>query len=421
MITAMTVHDLAESDGLVLKKVSGTSGGEYAGPCPACGGKDRFRCWPHEDSRGGRYWCRQCGRKGDAIQYLRDFRNMSFRDACNMLHLDTKFNISPRTIRDIKPKNNVWHPASSNKPMAPWQKKALALVRYSENQLEQNADSLMYLASRGLKSETIKTGRIGWNPKTVYRARTSWGLPVAQNDSSKKHKLWIPGGYVIPYMSDGEVLKIKIRISERQANIPPYCMLPGSQMTPMLIGSGLVIVVVESELDALLVNQESGGLVMTAAMGSAASKPDASTVGLFKSASVILIALDTNDKAGYEGWLWWQRHFSNARRWPIIKGKDPGEAWLQGLDIRLWVEAGIDCFSKDRLCSKNKKASKNVLPIVKRQKDATGQTSKPQLYNTPAMCHNCWAHYGQGYCCKDGSCRPCADTIENCVYAKNGK
>jgi hypothetical protein len=51
-----------------LKRVSSSGGGEYAGPCPFCGGTDRFRCWPVK----GRAWCRQCGWKGDAIQLLRD-------------------------------------------------------------------------------------------------------------------------------------------------------------------------------------------------------------------------------------------------------------------------------------------------------------------------------------------------------------
>ena len=33
---------------------------EHAGPCPWCGGRDRFVVWP------ARWWCRQCERQGDA-------------------------------------------------------------------------------------------------------------------------------------------------------------------------------------------------------------------------------------------------------------------------------------------------------------------------------------------------------------------
>ena len=67
--------DLIESDGISLKKASSTNGGEYAGSCPWCGGKDRFRVW------ADRYWCRQCDKKGDEIQYLRDRHGMTFQAA----------------------------------------------------------------------------------------------------------------------------------------------------------------------------------------------------------------------------------------------------------------------------------------------------------------------------------------------------
>ena len=74
-----------------VKRVAASSGGEYAGPCPWCGGEDRFRVWPeHPRSESGRYWCRQCNRSGDGITYLREMHGMSFRDACRALGLDHK-------------------------------------------------------------------------------------------------------------------------------------------------------------------------------------------------------------------------------------------------------------------------------------------------------------------------------------------
>ena len=69
------IHNIITSDGVTLKKM--TNNGEYAGACPWCGGKDRFRVWPETNN----YWCRKCDRKGDAIQYLRDKHNMSFEEA----------------------------------------------------------------------------------------------------------------------------------------------------------------------------------------------------------------------------------------------------------------------------------------------------------------------------------------------------
>lgn len=66
------------------KFVASTNGGEYAGPCPVCGGMDRFRVWPKEGN-GGRFWCRQCGKHGDMIEYLRWNRNMTFQEACRVV------------------------------------------------------------------------------------------------------------------------------------------------------------------------------------------------------------------------------------------------------------------------------------------------------------------------------------------------
>lgn len=59
---------------------------ELAGPCPACGGRDRFLVWP-DRPRGGAYLCRQCGARGDGIQFLRDFCRLSYADACRTLGL----------------------------------------------------------------------------------------------------------------------------------------------------------------------------------------------------------------------------------------------------------------------------------------------------------------------------------------------
>lgn len=67
-----------------LKRVATTSGGEYAGPCPFCGGEDRFRVWPEE----GRYWCRGCDEKGDAPGYLMRRDGLSYPEALRRLGIE---------------------------------------------------------------------------------------------------------------------------------------------------------------------------------------------------------------------------------------------------------------------------------------------------------------------------------------------
>src|SRR5215212_6417794 len=67
-----------------LRWVSGTRGGEYAGPCPFCGGRDRFRVQPEQQ----RWWCRTCSPDehwSDAIGYLMRRDNLGFLAACKAL------------------------------------------------------------------------------------------------------------------------------------------------------------------------------------------------------------------------------------------------------------------------------------------------------------------------------------------------
>lgn len=67
-----------------LKRAASTGGGEYHGPCPVCGGNDRFRVQPNQ-GKTGRYACRQCGIHGDGIDYLRNIKGLTFQEACKEL------------------------------------------------------------------------------------------------------------------------------------------------------------------------------------------------------------------------------------------------------------------------------------------------------------------------------------------------
>ena len=78
----LTVTDLYTTRGLALKsKGRNSRGAEFAGPCPLCGGRDRFLVWPEQNDGRGSYSCRQCGISGDVIQWLMDVEGMTFRQA----------------------------------------------------------------------------------------------------------------------------------------------------------------------------------------------------------------------------------------------------------------------------------------------------------------------------------------------------
>ena len=318
----MTLLDLIQVNGF-FKKVASTNGGEYAGPCPFCGGRDRFRVWPEED--GGRWWCRGCGKNGDAIQFLRDTQGMSYREAVEALG----GRVHPKRLQGVRHNREEKPP-----PCLKWQGRAGTFLQRAQMALWQNAQALSFLHERGLRDDIIRAARLGWNDRDRYDDREAWGLePV------KDRRVWLPSGLVIPLHENGTILRLRIR---RPAGESRYVVVSGSDMRPMTWNlNGDAVVVVESELDGLLIHQEAADLAGTVALGSAQAKPDIDTERALRRAALILASLDLDDAGGRAAWRYWVARYSQARRWPVPIGKDPSEALQKGVSIRAWVEAGL--------------------------------------------------------------------------------
>jgi len=78
---------LWQTPNITIKREATTNGGEYSSACPDCGGDDRFRIWPNE-GENGRFWCRQCDRHGDLIDFLQWTRGISFKEAAKIAGKD---------------------------------------------------------------------------------------------------------------------------------------------------------------------------------------------------------------------------------------------------------------------------------------------------------------------------------------------
>jgi hypothetical protein len=66
----------------------------------------------------------------------------------------------------------------------------------------------------------------------------------------------------------------------------------------MILGTDKpVSIIVESELDALLLYQEAGGIVNVISLGNVSTRPDQQAADLLNSSRLILVALDF-DQAG---------------------------------------------------------------------------------------------------------------------------
>ena len=216
----MYLKELLSLDGHPLKRKTAT---EYAGPCIFCGGEDRFIVQTNKGNRG-RYWCRQCKKSGDAIQYLRDYKGMDYHSACRELALEPK---NYKNVGEPIRMNTNWVPRQKEDPGAQWKMEGREFVKRCKNNLngeylssvrfrpweEQSKKIRHWLRDeRGLNQETIEKAGLGWNPRDFYFDRKSWGLPEILNEKTGKPKsLWMPRGLLIPTYINDEVVNIKIR------------------------------------------------------------------------------------------------------------------------------------------------------------------------------------------------------------------
>jgi DNA primase len=378
------VLDLAEKY-VVAKKVSSNKGGEYHSPCPGCHGTDRFHVWPEENNGEGSYWCRQCNKTGDAIQFLRDFENLSFQEACARLgkeierkrpqpfktpQIPTQLQAPPSSAsasdssapsasprRAAAPEPYAPGPATPG-PSRPWRDKAAAFVDWCHshlmyipptNRVRPATPGAMecrtWLEARGINDMEMKHFRLGFNPgengADIFRPRQTWGLEPDIKPNGQPKRLWFPIGLVIPLYFEDQVLRIRIR--RPHADDPRYYIIPGSDMRCLMKKypyGRFAYIIVESELDAILIDNQASDMTGVIALGNASRKPDVVTWAALSTASSILVALDA-DKAGQDASQWWLAQYPQARLCPVPQGKDPGEAYQQGVDIRAWIQSHL--------------------------------------------------------------------------------
>jgi|GEM_PF-482034 len=367
---AATVSELYVSHGLQLKPhARGAKGEELCGPCPKCGGKDRFVVYTEQNDGLGSWYCRGCEHGGDGIELLIWCDGLSYPEAARRTGAQLKKQPPPHA-RPSEPKRRASADSlpieakETSEPTADtaaWRAKASEFAERCHEELLRDREALAYLARRGLDLAAVRKYSLGWCPGEngnahVMRWRKSWGIPDGDGANGRpKTKLWLPRGIVIPAFDKSEaVIRLRIRRpdADRKASLPDlkYYIVPGSSMRPMwlpvedpLLPSVRAAVVVEAELDALLVHHAASSLAsVLASMTAKISALPPDIMAEFSSSDFILVATDTGDvsRAGYDGWTRWRDTFSQAKHWPCVGGKDPGEMFTAGGDIFAWVVGG---------------------------------------------------------------------------------
>jgi hypothetical protein len=203
-------------------------------------------------------------------------------------------------------------------------------------------EGLQLLRDRGFTDETIARFKLGFNSKTYYRKRTEWGLPEELNESGNPRKIWFPTGIIIPTF-DGDIIKAKIRRSEwiEGDKWPKYVEISGSKKVFSVYGNtSLPCIALESELDALLIQQEAGDLVYCVAIGGNTKAIDFDTDQIIRKSGMILFLPDF-DEAGATAWVKWKKQFPGIHRILTPEEKSAGDYFKAGGNIRQWIEESL--------------------------------------------------------------------------------
>lgn len=335
-------------------------GPEWHGPCPWCGGGDRFHIWPEQ--RDGTYWCRQCGRGGDYLQLLRDLDGLSWEEA----HLrargrrpDRQGSARPgqgsrqagqgqgraadpaRTAARKRAEARAYQPRPVQPPNATWQERGRALLASLPAALPAAAQA--WLAGRGIDASAAAVAGLRWLDQDHYRPLAAWGL-----EPDGDRRLRVPAGLVIPWEAGGQLWRLRVRTRSGE---PKYLVVRGGANAPATLdwpwqpgeaARPRAVCLVEAELDALMLWSLAGDLVIPVALTTCSLRPDPALDRLCREALAVLVALDADDNlAGGAAAQWWLARYDRARRCLPPQGKDCGEFHQAGGDVRAWLLAHL--------------------------------------------------------------------------------
>jgi DNA primase len=318
--------------GQAYRKAGATDGGEYEGPCPFCGGRDRFRLWPSGDPP--RWWCRQCELKGDLIAFVQRRDGLPFADAVTeLLGGDVTQVDGPRVALPPTP------PDEDAPPPALWRARAQAFANdcYDALWSPAGARARTFLAERyGLSEATLEQAGLGYHAEDRSEPRALWGLP----DEPDGRELFLPRGVVVPWEVTGETWRLFVR---RPLNDPKrkHYQIPGGANCPYradALSSRRPVMLVEAALDALAVHQVAGDLVAAVAVGTTGARR-VRWIMRMAQAPAVLLSFDADD-GGATPTRYWSEVLEGTVPWPPYYD-DPAAMLRDGMDVRAWVEAGL--------------------------------------------------------------------------------
>jgi 5S rRNA maturation endonuclease (ribonuclease M5) len=323
-----------ERDGFSHVRKASSCGDQYNGHCILdCGGigHDRLRVQPNYGAYG-RFACTICGCKGSGVDYLMLKRGMAKNDALKAVGWKPKDGSEPHyTIPRHVLNGKI--PATHDAPGEKWQSSGRAFTEYCESVLwsDQGIAALEYLHSRGLRDETIKLARIGYNPGELYRPGDRWSVTG---------KVRLAQGITIPWFIEGGLWRITIRDESVASGDGRYKQVKGGSnglyLADYLGYRDRPVVVCEGELDALSIAQECGHEVVAVATGTTSGSHTTRWIAELARCERVYIAFDAEDK-GDNAATWWLERLGHAQRlrpwWA-----DANQMLQDGVNLLDWLQ-----------------------------------------------------------------------------------
>lgn len=277
----------------------------------------------------GYFRCRQCEVYGNSIEFAKQFLGWELKEALEALSIRDYTPFQPRN----RPRKSIGPITQIKPPGELWDQHAQTLVQRAQSSLQNQTTTVSWLAKRGLPQAAQEQFRLGWIDNSFYVPRSDWGL---EEDEQRK-SLWFPRGLLIPHFEGSGVARMKVRRADWTPDdeLPKYIIISGSQNGLMVVGSPkrALVVLVESELDALAINWAAWDFVCAIAIGGSLKSPDTKTDALARTSRNLVICPD-RDEPGEKVWEKWKQLYPHARKLEVPKGKDIGEAIAEGVDIR---------------------------------------------------------------------------------------
>ena len=303
---------------------------EKFGPCPKCGGDDRFHVKPFN----GRdyFFCRKCHpQRGDAIEFMRWMHGYTFADAVRQLGGDLTPQQKPTLKRPPLPAAADY----DTPPAQQWQAAAHVVIQECEAYLwgasPKAGAARGYLNGRGLSDETIKNYRLGYN-----------------NGDRKISGLWLFEGFTIPTIIYSDIWQIRTRTPPKHIGrvvfngdrtLSKYEGITGNKTGLMgadRLAAAHTAIICAGEFDAMLCQQHAPAGVACVTFGSETKRLSLRWQIALRKITRLIVAYD-NDEAGDKGFTSVREIVPNALRARVPTGKDMGEYRAGGGDIAAWI------------------------------------------------------------------------------------